>query len=186
MLIMLIRKISPSGGGDWLPATSNKNSGRSIRLSSMGPDPSPHWGHPTPVPRQAAPLPAILSWKSCHSRLVSLKPDGRTLPASPPSTAPRYFLYLSRSQTQKHTGQQLPALLSCTEGKQRLKELSLMAASSSATRRAAGEGYVPAGTAWGPCAPSPSVCHKLCHCHGQPNGFTGSRKKLNNPQIKSL
>lgn len=79
--------------------TSNENSGCSIRLASAGPDLSPHQGYPSSTPCQAAPLPAILSRKSCQSQLASPKPDGRTLTASPPSTAPKYFLHLSGSQT---------------------------------------------------------------------------------------
>ena len=60
-----------------------------------------------------------------------------------------------------------------------------MAASSSATGKAAGEGYVPMGTAWGPCAPSPSACHKLCHHRGQPNGFSGRQEKNQQPTNKT-
>lgn len=188
MLIMLIRKISPSGGGDWLPTTSNENSGRSIRLSSAGPDLSPQRGHPTPAPRQVTPLPAILSWKSCQSWLASPKPDGRTLPASPPSTAPKYFLYLSGSQTQKQTGQQFPALLSCTEGKQDLKELFPVAVSSPDMGKAAGEGYVPPGPIWGHCAP-PMPPHlpatKTATTAASQMASPAGRKKINNPQIKA-
>lgn len=52
-----------------------------------------------------------------------------------------------------------------------------MVVSSSATGKAAGEGYVLTGPAWGPSAPFPSAYHKCCHHRGQPNGFSGRQEK---------
>lgn len=49
-----------------------------------------------------------------------------------------------------------------------------MAASSSAAGKAAGEGYVPTGPAWGPCAPAH---RKHRHLRGQPNGFSGRQQE---------
>lgn len=106
-----------------MPMISNENSGCRFHLASAGPDLSPHQGYPSSTPRQAAPLPAILSRKSCQSQLASPKPDGQTLTASPPSTAPKYFLHLSGSQTQKQPGQHFPVLLSHTEGNSNSRSL---------------------------------------------------------------
>lgn len=60
-----------------------------------------------------------------------------------------------------------------------------MAVSSSAAGKAPGKGYVPMGPAWGPCAPSPSTCHKHCHHCRQPNGFSGRQEKNQQPTNKT-
>lgn len=103
--------------------TSNENSGCSFRLALAGPGPCPHQGYPSSTPGRAAPLPTILSQQSCQSQLASPKPDRRTLAASPPSTAPKYFFHLSGSQTRKQPGQHFPVLLSHTEGNSNSRSL---------------------------------------------------------------
>lgn len=160
------------------------NSGCSIRLPSAEPDPSPPLGisHPCPLPSCATSCDPILEKLP---KLACITETRRTDPASVTSTAPKYFLHLSPSQTQKQAGQQFPALLSRTEGKPHLEELFLMAASSSATGKAAGEGYIPTGAAWGPCAPShPPTASATTSAGSQTASLAGSRKHINNPQIK--